>query len=125
MLRNAWLLLAAAVIVASCNATPQYTTQRLPSGREIKVVSVTKMFFTKGDPALMLSYQTDLAIDDLDGLRREAEEIWPIFRVDVERAQVKGAIISARDAPTGLFIKKNRVHNFIIVKNADNSWHFQ
>jgi len=36
---------------------------RLPSGREVKVWGVTKMFFSKGDPALMLKYRTDLRLD--------------------------------------------------------------
>jgi len=49
---------------------------RLPSGREVKVLGVTKMFFSKGDPALMLKYRTDLRLDDQEQLLKEVEEVW-------------------------------------------------
>jgi hypothetical protein len=118
-------LLTVIFFITSCTGGPQYTIQKLPSGREIKVVGITKISFTKGDPALMLSYQTDLPINDLLALRKEAEEIWPVFRINVEQAQLKGAIISARQAPSGIFIKTSRLYNFTIVKHEDDSWHFQ
>jgi len=49
---------------------------RLPSGREVKVLGVTEMFFSKGDPALMLKYRTDLRLDDQEQLLKEVEEVW-------------------------------------------------
>jgi len=73
----------------------------------------------------MLTYQTDLAIDDAAALRQEVEEIWPVFRVNVEQAQVGGVIISAREAPTGVFIKKSRGHNFVVSRDEAGAWAFR
>ena len=49
------------------------TVHRLPSGRAVKVLGVTKMFFSKGDPAPMLKYRTDLRLDEQEQLRKEVE----------------------------------------------------
>src|SRR5438093_5619304 len=57
------------------------------------------MFFTKGDAALILKYQTDLNLDDQAALHREVLAIWDVFRQDVERAGLKGAIVSANERP--------------------------
>jgi hypothetical protein len=120
-------LLGPLLVLAACTAGPgpQYTIQRLPSGKAVKVIGVMKMHFSKGEPALMLTYQTDLRIDDAAALRQEVEEIWPVFRVNVEQAQLGGAVISAREAPTGLFIKKSRGHNFIVARDEAGAWAFR
>jgi len=70
----------------------------------------------------MLHYQTDLKISDLDNLRQEVNEIWPTFQVDVEKAQVPFAVISASEVPEGTFIKQNRQYNFVFEKAADGTW---
>jgi len=52
------------------SADTGYTVHRLPSGREVKVLGVTEMFFSKGDPALMLKYRTDLCDAGNGGARQ-------------------------------------------------------
>jgi len=48
-------------ILLGCGGSPPpYQERTLPSGQTVKVLGVGKMFFTKGDAALMLKYQTDL-----------------------------------------------------------------
>ena len=55
--------------LSGCGATDTgYTVHKLPSGREVKVIGITQMLFTKGDPALMLKYQTALRLEDRDQL---------------------------------------------------------
>lgn len=111
--------------LVACDAGPPYTVRKLPSGREVKVVAVSKMSFTRGDPALMLKYQTDLRIEDKEALRKEVEDIWQVFRLDVEEAGLKNAIVSANEVPKGWFIKKGRGYNFIVIKNEAGVWQFQ
>ena len=43
----------------------------------------------------MLKYQTDLKVTDKVALRSEVDEIWPVFKNDVEQAHLSAAIISA------------------------------
>lgn len=121
------LAAAAAVLTLSgCGSMDSnYTVHRLPSGREVKVLGVTKMFFAKGDPALMLKYRTDLRIEDQARLRKEVEEVWQAFRVDVERAGVKAAIISAHEPSRRLLIlSTNKSYNFLIQKSEAGVWEF-
>lgn len=108
--------------LSGCNPGPQYQVQRLPSGKELKVLGVGKMFFSGGPPALMLKYRTDLDLDDRSALEREVDEIWQHFRIDVERAGLTSAIISAEDAPKGFIVTSNRSFNFVYRKSADGAW---
>jgi hypothetical protein len=60
----------------------------LPSGKAIVVTSVMPMFFPNGDHVLVMNCETDISIDDHVALRKEVDEIWDIFRLDVERAKM-------------------------------------
>ncbi len=125
LLKLGGLALAISLLTSCGSAEPPYTVRRLPSGREVKVLGVGKMFFAKGDPALMLKYRTDLHVEDKDELRREVDEIWQAFRVDVERAGLKAAIISAHEPSTRLFIiTTNKSYNFVIQKSDAGKWEF-
>jgi hypothetical protein len=117
---------AAVLTLSGCGSMDSnYTVHRLPSGLEVKVLGVTKMFFAKGDPALMLKHRTDLRIEDQARLRKEVEEVWQAFRVDVERAGVKAAIISAHEPPRRLLIlSTNKSYNFLIQKSEAGVWEF-
>jgi len=110
-----------AVLSTACTQTPPYTQQTLPSGRTIKAGSVMKMYFTKGDPALILKYYTDVEISDADALRQEVDDIWQSFKIDVEKAGLKVAIISANEIPKGM-ISKTKGYNFIFIKQEDGLW---
>ncbi len=88
----------------------------------MKVLGVGKMNFTRGDPALMLKYQTDLDLSNKPELKKEVEEIWQLFRVDVEKVGLKAAIVSANEVPKGMLIKTSKSYNFVYKKNGDGSW---
>jgi hypothetical protein len=114
------------LLLAGCgSADTGYTVHRLPSGREVKVLGMSKMFFSKGDPALMLKYQTDLRLEDQAQLRKEVEEVWQAFRTDVEQAGLKVAIISVHEPPKRLLIvSTNKSYNFVIQKSPEGTWTF-
>jgi len=117
--------LAVIALTACGSVDNNYTVQRLPSGREVKVIGMGKMFFSKGDPALMLKYRTDLRLEDHEQVRKEVEEIWQVFRVDVERAGLKAAIISVQ-APGRqlLIVSTSKSYNFVIQKSEAGTWEF-
>jgi len=127
-MRRLILCCLAAMVLAltGCgSADTGYTVHRLPSGREVKVLGVSKMFFSKGDPALMLKYRTDLRLEDQEQLRKEVEEVWQAFRVDVEQAGLKAAIISVHEPPKRvLIVSTNKSYNFVIQKSAEGKWEF-
>jgi len=119
-----FILIVAACLLVSSTAytqTPPYTQQKLPSGRTIKVGGITKMYFTKGDPVVMLRYYTDLSISDADALRQEVDDIWQSFKIDVEKAGLNSAIISANEMLKGI-ISKTKGYNFVFIKQEDGLW---
>lgn len=111
-----------ATILAACKPEPGYYIETLPSGKQIKVLGVTKMFFAKGDPALILKYQTDLPLDDEPALTKEADEIWPSFRANVEKAGLSSGVISAATPPKGFIVTTSQSYNFVYVKSENGQW---
>lgn len=85
------------------------------------------MYLTEDSPALMLKYQTDVSIDDVDSLRKEVEEIWPMFRVNLEESEFSNAIIAATSPPetTRLIFSTSRSHNFVSSKKENGTWDFK
>jgi hypothetical protein len=110
--------------VARSQAAPlvQDETIKLPSGRIAKILSVSKVEYSKGVMALMVRYQTTLSVDERKALSQEVDDVWKIAQSDVERAGYGEAIISSNEIPRGIFITTNQVLNFIYEKGADGKW---
>jgi hypothetical protein len=70
----------------------------------------------------MLKYQTDLKVSDAAELRKEVEEIWTMFKADVEQVKLTNAIISANEVPHCLVVKTANVFNFVYKKSTDGGW---
>ena len=114
------LLLSAAL--GACGRGPQTRAHQLSSGRTIKVISVGQMHFTQAPPALVLSYQTDLKINQTEALRKEVGDIWKDFQKDVDQAKLASAIIMANEVPSGRLVQRGRSYNFVFKRNPDGSW---
>jgi len=121
------LALFAVFLTAPCaSAAPQAlaenTTVKLPSGHTIKVLSVSKVEFSKGVMAIMVRYQTSLSVDETKALSQEVDDVWKIAVKDVERAGYKEAIISSNEVPKGMFIYATHMLNFLYEKGSDGKW---
>lgn len=71
----------------------------------------------------MLKYETDLKVSDAEALRKEADEVFGVLRVDAEKGKFTSAIVSANEKPTGLILKSSKGYNFVYQKRADAQWH--
>ena len=111
------------VALLGCSTGPAPRTVRLPSGRTVRILGMGPIRIASGETGLILNYQTDLKISDLDNLRKEVDEIWPVFQVDAEKAKVPFAVISANEVPEGIIVKRNQQYNFVFQKSADGTWH--
>jgi hypothetical protein len=80
------------------------------------------MHFQQSGPALVLSYQTDLKVDDTPALQAEVSEVWADFQKDATRANVGSAIIMVNEVPTGTIIKRGKAHNFVFERRKDGTW---
>ncbi len=126
-MRNRIIIIFVTIFISSNIVFASNIVERqLPSGKVIKIKSITKLFFKKDKPALALEYVTESDIKDVDSLRKEAEEIWPVFRTDVEKAQMVNAIIKASEPKkTSVFgTYKYTSYSFIINKKENGIWNF-
>jgi len=125
-LRPATLVFLAIMTAASCSTNQPGKPFTLPSGHVIRVIALAPLNYTNGNPpSLMFQYQTDLKVSasDRPELLREVDEIWSVLRVDAERGHFTSAIVSAREVPSGLILKKAQGFNFVYEKNSDGVWH--
>lgn len=121
--RNTLLaLLCLACLFGCATNSANYKTVSLPSGKQIKVMGIQRIYFSKGAPALMLKYQTDVDLSDKAALRSEADEIWPMFKKNVDQENLGSAIIIANAVPQGILLKTVRSYNFVYEKTADGTW---
>ena len=113
-----------ALALSHSHAAPLAANQmlKLPSGRTAKILSISKIEYSKGVMALMLRYQTTLPFDESKALSQEVDEVWKMTQKDVERYGYGEAIISSNEVPKGIFITANRMLNFIYEKGADGKW---
>jgi hypothetical protein len=104
-------------------AQPSHYVQRLDDGTEIKVIGFTRMHSTNGvNKWLILDYQTDLEISDVEGLKKEADQIWPYFKNQVEQAGMDEALIRANSPPTGMIVKETKSYGIPYKKAPDGTW---
>ena len=105
----------------ACVGGPATTPHVLSTGRTIRIISIASMSGSFGQ-ALALSYQTDMKVNDVDGLRNEVAEIWADFRIEADKARVDTAIIMANEIPTGAIITHNDSFNFVFERKPDIGW---
>jgi hypothetical protein len=128
MHRSLLILLLGIVVawltVASSQAAPLAANQmiKLPSGRLVKILSVSKMEYSKGVMALMVRFQTSLSFDERKAISQEVDDVWKFVQKDVDRYGYGDAIMSSNEVPKGIFITANRMENFIYEKGADGKW---
>jgi len=121
------LLLGLALVLLTASpsfAAPLTANQllKLSSGRVAKILSVSKIEYSKGVMALMVRYQTTLSVDQQKALSQEVDEVWKVAEKDVEHYGYGEAIISSNEVPKGVFITSSHVLNFLYEKGADGKW---
>ena len=121
-MRAHWLQtisLALVLLVGSSAMAGQSLT--LGSGKRIEILEVARLQSTQGLSGLMLKYRTSVPLGELATLRKEADEIWQRFVVDVERGGYGLAIISANEPETDAVVTTNKSYGFVFEKR-DGSW---
>lgn len=117
----------ALLLLVSCIAcggpAQNYKVFKLPSGKEIKITGMGKMDFPNSEPALVMNYLTDIPIEDKVALRKEVDEVWSVFKKDVEIARLKAGVIRANHAEGSGFVKSGQGYGFVFVKRDDGEWH--
>jgi hypothetical protein len=100
-------------------------TLKLPSGKQVKVTSVGAMNFQQGGSALVMNYETEIPIENMEALRSEVNEIWSIFQADVEKAGAKAGVIRATHYEGVGMVRDGKGYGFVYVKGGDGKWRLQ
>ena len=112
-----------AACIACSSQAQNFKVFKLPSGKEIKITGMVKMDFPNSDPALVLNYLTDIPIDNKVELRKEIDEVWSVFRVDVEKAKLNAGVIRATHMEGSGFVTSGKGYGYVFVKSDDGQWH--
>ena len=97
-------------------------TLKLPCGRTIKVLSISRIEYSKGVMALMVRYETKLSVEQRKALSEEVDDVFKIAQKQVERDGFHEAIISSNEVPRGMFVTASHMLNFIFEEGADGKW---
>ncbi len=110
------------LVLSACGSGPITHPQKLSSGDTIRVLSLQRMTFSKGPPAIVLRYETDLRLDDQEKLTAEVDKIAPDVLREAEKAGLSDAAIISCEKPSGWPIYHSRNYGFTWAKNAAGSW---
>ena len=112
-------------ILCACSVGPKYQVETLPNGKQLKVLGINTVNMATPNGMLSflrLDYQTDLEMSDVEALEKEADEIWPYFKNNVEQAGLDEAIIRANSAPVGTIVQEKSTRAFAYKKGPDDKW---
>lgn len=94
----------------------------LPSGKQIIIDAVGKIYYRKSEPGIMLQYSTNLDLENIELLQKEVDEIWSLFRKEADESGLNSVVISANSLQTKkLFISNRKTRNFVFIKE-DEVW---
>ena len=113
------------MLLSACSMGEPYTIQKLANGKEIKVISIGKIFSTKEreGTSLYLRYESDIDVSDVTELEREVETIWLVFRINAENEKVHSAVIQATNTVKKFIIFSSvKNHGFVYRKNDKGVW---
>ena len=111
-----------AAIPAGANSFGANEVIKLPSGHIAKILSISKIEYSKGVMALMVRYETTLSMDEAKAVSAEVDEVWKLAQKDADRAGFADAIISSTQTVKGLLLTTSRETNFIYEKGSDGKW---
>ncbi|HUB66785.1 MAG TPA: hypothetical protein VL981_04805 [Candidatus Methylacidiphilales bacterium] len=128
MNRRLWLILFWGFATACLASTHTFASLepgqilKLPGGHTVKILSITKIEYSKGVMAVMVRYQTNLSLDQRTALVQEVDDFWKIAVKDVDHYGYNEAILSSNEIHKGLFLTASRMLNFIFEKGPDGKW---
>jgi hypothetical protein len=126
--RKKWILILVLILVVvglvwHGHSHPAGRLFTLPSGKQILVTGVGPRHFPSGETALVMACDTDISIDDTVALRKEVDEIWGLFRKDVEGAGLTNGVIRIVHPEGSGLITQSKGYGFGFIKRPDGSWH--
>lgn len=118
----ATLMLSAAITTVVFAQNGPNQVYRLASGKQIKLLGIDAKPGSNGAArSLILRYQTERNIADKKEIAAEADDVWDMFKVELEKNSIGAAVISVYAQPLGGG-KFNQQYDFVLVKDGTGKW---
>ncbi len=103
-------------------AVPEYTLVHTASGRAIALEETSEVRLSDGRPALLLSYRSDVDLEDRAALQIEVDAVWEHFRPAVEATGRDRAVVRARRLDKPGWERRIQVVQFIVERAPGGGW---
>jgi hypothetical protein len=110
------------VVGCEANKAGNPPSYKLPSGKQLKLIGITKTEIGDTGPTLEFNYETAIAMADTKALREEVDDIWKTFRKDVEKANLHRALIRPTHIEGDAAVKSGAFLTFVFKKQDDGKW---
>jgi hypothetical protein len=119
--RQSWKIFLALVLV-NWSAAHAGQPLTLANGQSVDILAVGPLRSVDGSwSALRLQYQTLTPLADEAALRKEADDIWNRFVIDVERDGYQRGVVTANEPAKGFIFRTSNSFGFLFEKK-DGSW---
>jgi hypothetical protein len=120
--RPLFILMVACIYCGACSRQSA-PLAKLPSGKQINITREKIIHFPNGTDALVLSCETDISIDNMSDLRKEADEVWTMFSNTVESVGMTNGVIRMTHPEAGRLVTLGKSYDFVFEKRSDGQWH--
>ncbi len=110
------------VLIACGPAVPEYRLVTARSGRQLKIEDVSKVTRPDGQMAMVLAYRSDVDLTDLSALQLEVDDVWQMFRPQVERRGLRVAVIRASRWEKPGWERRGKAVQFVVERGRDGAW---
>ena len=117
-----FIIVVALLVFLSCSGKVKTQSITLPNGKQIDVQHIRPWVVRDGTKILILTYITELPLEDLYSVQKEVDQIWPWFQEKAEKVGFKAAGISAGNVvKEGKTKWETRNYTFIF-ENKEGVW---
>ena len=110
--------------------TPTATAPSLSVGRPVplrttdlvKVQGGYYVEFPNGPPAVVIEYETNIPMSNMNALTAEADKLIKVFQADLQTAGVSTAVLRAIHFDNSGSVRNGNGYGFIYVKNTAGLW---
>ena len=116
------LTIGALALLACGDAIPPFQLVELAPGESFKVLTTNPITLRSGEPAIIVSYETDVPLDDRERLRAEAKRIWKHFAPMAEKRGDVAGVISAFTPERPGWDRRRDNLQILVRREASGDW---
>jgi hypothetical protein len=108
-------------LTSACSTGHASKTVALASGQVVQIDQWGPKYFSSGESAIFLQYETPADLGDVSKLNSIEAEVWDWFRAQADSSGFEVAILSASKSEQSGVLTSSRSYNFIY-KKTNGIW---